>query len=905
MHIVFSLVFAVFAAALLDPSLGGAVLGGLLGAMAAELLALRSRVRRLEAADSVPAADSGQAVLPASGVRSASAGMAATEPASPDSAVQRSHPKGSEIPKPPPADTVRPAPQTAAGSKVGQVASWWAKGYGRLCALLTGGNLVLKAGVVILFFGVAFFLKYAVRHSLVPMEFRLAAAGLGGLLLLSLGWWLRGRRAGYGLTLQGAGVGVLYLVVFAAAKLYHFLPIPLCLGVMIGLVGLSSMLAVLQQARALAIFAALGGFAAPVLMSSGGGSHVLLFSYFGLLNIGILAIAWFQSWRVLNLLGFVATFGIGSLWGYQGYRPEHFASTEPFLLFFFLLYLGVAILFARGGASRAERYLDTTLVFGTPLAFIALQYLLVRDTPYGMALTMLFLGLFYLALATLLWRTRSRAGQRLLVEAFLALGVVAGSLAIPFGFDGKLTSAAWALEGAALLWVGVRQDRFPSRCFGLLLQLGSALYFLGSVWYPFEAAVLLNRHFLGCLLIATAALASSYFLEKNSKGLRIRLGEDRFHWPLLIWGMSWWYYGGYREMTIHAPGYELANGLLLFAAGSTIVLAMASRRLCWQQLAQAQMLLLVIMVLAAVKGLLGAGFHDHLLGGWGVVVWPLALVVEYRLLYHFEQWWPRRLAAAWHLGTLWLLLAVICQEVDWLWQRLPEFSPSWSLACWGLLPALLFFVLRRWARLPLWPLERHRSAYQGAGCTVLACFLGCWLLLGGAEPGGAAPLPYLVLLNPLELSQLLVLGLLVSARVGRQGDDRLRSLLTPQRLAWGCGLFFFFWLNSAVARGVHHLLGVSYTLAALYHSAEFQAALAVLWSLSALVVTGCATRLVRRSLWFAGAVLLTMVVLKLFFIDLAGSGTLARIISFLVVGLLMLVIGYWAPLPPKAAGERS
>jgi uncharacterized membrane protein len=42
-----------------------------------------------------------------------------------------------------------------------------------------------------------------------------------------------------------------------------------------------------------------------------------------------------------------------------------------------------------------------------------------------------------------------------------------------------------------------------------------------------------------------------------------------------------------------------------------------------------------------------------------------------------------------------------------------------------------------------------------------------------------------------------------------------------------------------------------------------------------------------------------MVVLKLFIVDLSGTGTIARIVSFLVVGILMLIIGYFSPLPPK------
>jgi uncharacterized membrane protein len=83
---------------------------------------------------------------------------------------------------------------------------------------------------------------------------------------------------------------------------------------MVALVVCSSFLAVLQESKSLAVAGIIGGFLAPVLMSTGGGSHVMLFTYYALLNMGILGIAWFKSWRELNLLGFFFTFTIATLW---------------------------------------------------------------------------------------------------------------------------------------------------------------------------------------------------------------------------------------------------------------------------------------------------------------------------------------------------------------------------------------------------------------------------------------------------------------------------------------------------------------------------------------------------------------------------------------------------------------
>ena len=58
-----------------------------------------------------------------------------------------------------------------------------------------------------------------------------------------------------------------------------------------------------------------------------------------------------------------------------------------------------------------------------------------------------------------------------------------------------------------------------------------------------------------------------------------------------------------------------------------------------------------------------------------------------------------------------------------------------------------------------------------------------------------------------------------------------------------------------------------------------------------------------------GAGLLGLTVLKLFVIDLSNRGGSERIVVFIAVGLLMLVVGWFAPLPParpsQPAGEQG
>ena len=42
-------------------------------------------------------------------------------------------------------------------------------------------------------------------------------------------------------------------------------------------------------------------------------------------------------------------------------------------------------------------------------------------------------------------------------------------------------------------------------------------------------------------------------------------------------------------------------------------------------------------------------------------------------------------------------------------------------------------------------------------------------------------------------------------------------------------------------------------------------------------------------------------VLKLFIVDLERLGTVPKIATFMIVGLLLLAVGYFAPVPPNRA----
>lgn len=208
----------------------------------------------------------------------------------------------------PPIDTVHvppppapPVPVAAPAPSVSTTTPTWVQA---IKTWLFTGNLVAKFGLLILLIGIGFLVKYTAQHVTVPVELRLAGVVVLDIGLLLWGWRIRATRRDVALPVQGAAVAILMIVVFGAFQRLHLIPAGLAFPLLVALTTFTCVLALLQDAFWLAVFGIAGGFAAPLLVSTGSGNHVALFSYYALLNTGILALASRRSWRALNMLGF-------------------------------------------------------------------------------------------------------------------------------------------------------------------------------------------------------------------------------------------------------------------------------------------------------------------------------------------------------------------------------------------------------------------------------------------------------------------------------------------------------------------------------------------------------------------------------------------------------------------------
>lgn len=762
---------------------------------------------------------------------------------------------------------------------------------------ITTGNVPVKVGLIVLFFGVAFLLKYAIDQKLfnLPIEIRLLAVAAGGVTLLVLGWRLREKSRVYALNLQGGGIGVLYLTIFAAFRLWTLLPVSVAFGLLVMLTIAGGVLAVMQNARGLAVMASVGGFLAPVLVSTGSGNHVALFSYYLLLNCAILGISWYRAWRSLNLIGFVFTFGVGTIWGFQYYTPELYASTQPFLILNFLFYQAIAILFAFRQTPELRGLVDGTIIFGTPAIAFSLQAQLVVDTEYGLAISAAAVALFYAGVALWLYRMHSER-MRLLMQSFTVLGSGFATIALPLALDDRWSAIAWALEGAGVVWLGVRQNGMLARVSGTALIFLSGYFYLEHGWRDGSGWPIVNGNVLGGVLIAAAALLAARWLRDDKHKLPIQVPVSI---ALFFWALGWWFGTGVAEIDDRAGAHE-ADLVVLFTAATALGVAWLARRDAWTIARFTSFASLPVFIL------FGAAYavdFDHFLVGWGWFVWP-AVVAAYYAVLRFADDTGGQIMSVLHAAAMIGIAGLLAYEVPW-WMRDAGHSYLWNgsaeIASQLALVTGLLYLRKRIA----WPLARYPIAYLSTASILTVLQLFVLLVMSIETSGDPHPMPYIPLLNPLDL--LMIASLMVAAWCVLVWRDAVPTWSEDQvRVVFGClGGVAFTLSTLAVVRLVHHFGDVPWDGFALRRSVSVQAALSIYWALLGVAGMVIGTRRSHYWIWLVGVGLMGVVVLKLFFVDLGNTGTVARIVSFIGVGALLLVVGYYAPRPPRPWGERE
>jgi uncharacterized membrane protein len=307
---------------------------------------------------------------------------------------------------------------------------------------------------------------------------------------------------------------------------------------------------------------------------------------------------------------------------------------------------------------------------------------------------------------------------------------------------------------------------------------------------------------------------------------------------------------------------------------------------------------LALWPVAVLLGFVSLVDLAHPAAEFGWLAWPAALGSMLAFLRARDARFPR-LAGGLHVTAYWLAVGFVLAEAHWLVERAA--AGVWPEAAVLALGAAAVLATLRASAAAAWPFAAHVQSYAYAGCgAVLAALVLTTVFLNVVSPGDAPPLPYVPLVNPLELASVLVLVALLEwlAVLGRQSPSFAHVAAARPAVATVAAWAL---VTAAVARSVHHFAGVAYDVASLAESTALQSSLSIVWGIAGLAAMVVGARAARRGVWLAGSGLMAVVVVKLFLVDLGNTDTLARVVSFLGVGVLLLVVGYFAPVPPRVA----
>ena len=321
-----------------------------------------------------------------------------------------------------------------------------------------GSQWLNRIGIIALLIGASYFLKYAFENDWIGPGGRVAIGLAAGIGLVAWSEWFRNRAYRvFSYSLKAVGIGTIYLSLWAAFQLYHLLPSAVAFLAMVIVMAATAVMAVTQNAQVLAAFALIGGFATPVLLSSGQNREVELFTYLALLDVATLALMFFRPWTRLIIGNFAGTLVLYIGWYSRFYTDSQLLRTAGFATLFFAIFATAPLLIREKTITARGEVVPpvlTVLVLANAVAYFFQLFAMLNDEHQtALAWISVALAAVYLVLARIL---RGRQPSRGLTLLNVALAVGFLTIAIPLKMETHWITIGWLIEAAVLLWVADR-----------------------------------------------------------------------------------------------------------------------------------------------------------------------------------------------------------------------------------------------------------------------------------------------------------------------------------------------------------------------------------------------------------------------------------------------------------------
>lgn len=386
-----------------------------------------------------------------------------------------------------------------------------------------GENLINKIGILILVLGISYFVKYAIDKDWINEPARVGIGILAGSLVLFIAHRLRQKYAPFSSVLVAGAIAIYYFTIAIAFHEYQLFGQQVAFAIMVLITAFSCLISLSYNRMELAILSLIGGFLVPFMVSTGSGNYIVLFTYIAILDIGILALAYFKRWHVVQVLAFVFTMLLFGSWVVNEMNvPEPpYLGALIFAFVFYLIFIVITIinnLRTKGSFTKIQLVMLTLNNF----VFYGIGILVLSEfKPEFNGLFTALLALLNMAYALLLYKKFGL--DRTAIYLLIGLTLTFITLAIPVQFSGNSITLFWAVEAVLLLWLSqksqIKSYRFAAVVVQFLMLVSLFMDWLRYVDSVEHLDFVLNPIFIAGVLVVSSFVGVGYLLRHETEKL--------------------------------------------------------------------------------------------------------------------------------------------------------------------------------------------------------------------------------------------------------------------------------------------------------------------------------------------------------------------------------------------------
>jgi uncharacterized membrane protein len=431
-----------------------------------------------------------------------------------------------------------------------------------------GENLINKIGILILVLGISYFVKYAIDKDWINEPARVGIGVLAGSLVLFIAHKLRQKYASFSSVLVAGAIAIFYFTIAIAFHEYKLFGQEIAFAIMVVITAFSCLISLSYNRMELAILSLIGGFLVPFMVSSGSGNYIVLFTYIAILDIGILALAYFKKWQLLHILSFIFTmllFGGWVLTDTYSKAPHHLGA----LIFGFVFYIIFIITNIINNLRTKGSFSNNQLAMLTINNFVFYGIGMLVLSRYNKELAGLFtafLAVLNMGYSLLLYKKFGLDKRGIYLLIGLSLTFI--TLAIPVQFSGNSITIFWAIEAIMLMWLAQKSQIKSYRFVAIVVQ-SLMLCSLMLDWFVYfkrtDLSLVSNPVFIAGIIVISSLVGVNYLLRHETEKLSrfgLQFNPKTYRDITRIFAIITGYFVGLFEVIYQAQHYYEFNGVL-------------------------------------------------------------------------------------------------------------------------------------------------------------------------------------------------------------------------------------------------------------------------------------------------------------------------------------------------------